>query len=60
MIAQRTYVEFQVVTWGEPSDDGTEMYEVIVQGRLLRADGYDLLMQALADHAALRDRFQAT
>jgi hypothetical protein len=52
---------FQVVTWGQPLDDGgeLELYEVIVEGRLIRADSFELLKEALREFPRPRLRLVA-
>jgi len=39
----------QVVTWAQPVDETSVLYEVIVEGELVRADSVPLLIAALAE-----------
>lgn len=50
----REFIETQygvsVLRWAEPTEDG-ELYEVVHEGRVVRADSLALLLSAVQDHS---------
>ena len=39
----------EIIRWAEPVDENVELYEVLYEGQILRADSAPLILRALVD-----------
>lgn len=52
----QAHFEAEIIRWAEPVDEDVELFEVLYEGQILRADSAPLILRSLVDLTPERRR----